>query len=484
MKRKLLFAVLSALAVLGSCKRQDDQFTFSVIAGNVNEGETVPVSVSILSGPTDGYAMSCSIRSWDSSTNTGTPVSATLLSGDTPVGTSPVSFTDSGHRDFRIKDLAPGTYMISVTLTRGGFSSEQSCTAVVFPNGKPPVPTEKKVTNISIPGASDGFTVETDGGFTYIVLDLKDYGNGKAVTYRCSVSPADADDPTLLAQSDNPGVASVSVSDRTRLSIVPHAVGKAVITVRSADGGTTRSFGVKVVDSTTPPEPVRPTDFTVPTPDSVYGSVPVTCGGKLEFTPTVTPANAEAVFSASSSDPSVATAEVNGGTITVKGVYPGRASITVAAEGGPSKTFAVIVRKDVKVTVEWQELQASDAQLKTKTFPCKLKFSSDSDIEFPTPIVWTVAMKAVVTVAGKDTQSVTDSRDVRFNGKTPAYYDVTTNILIPAWRIYSVNDFGLSVTLSIQRNVALDPDLWNVTFVETYKTQNAHIMDYLTEIQQ
>ena len=93
-------------------------------------------------------------------------------------------------------------------------------------------------------------------------------------------------------------------------------------------------------------------------------------------------------------------------------------------------------------------------------------------------------MKAVVNVAGHDAQSHTDSRDVRFYGNAPAYYDVMQNVLIPAWQIYRTDDFGLSLTLSMQRSSSLDPAVWRITYVDTYKVQQARIKAYLTEIQQ
>ena len=490
MKRllNLVFLANIALAFLFVTACHDDggvaDFSFSVIAESVTEGDTVPVSLSFTKGPEDGYTLSYRIESWDSSTNTGAPVTATLLSGDAPAGGMSLSFSDSRHRDFRIKGLPRGSYMLTITLARNGKEVGESCSFVVFAGVQPPEPQEKKVTDFTLPGAGDGFKVETEGGFLYIVLDLKDYGGGRAASYRCTVYPADADDKTLSASSDTPAVATATVYDGVFLKLTPCGVGKAVVTVRSNDGGASKALGVKVVDTTTPPVPPKVTDFTIPAVDSESGKVNVECGKTISFTPVLTPSDGVPGFSAASSDPSVVTATVDGGTIRIKGVCPGYASITLSAADGPSKTFPVMVWKNVVVTVDWLELDATDSQIRTKTFPCKIRFSSDCDVAFPEPIVWNVTMKAVVNVAGHDAQSHTDSRDVRFYGNAPAYYDVMQNVLIPAWQIYRTDDFGLSLTLSMQRSSSLDPAVWRITYVDTYKVQQARIKAYLTEIQQ
>lgn len=227
-------------------------------------------------------------------------------------------------------------------------------------------------------------------------------------------------------------------------------------------------------------------DFTMPTVDSLKGRLAIADGETLSFTPEVTPADARKVFTVKSSDDEVADVKItSGGEIRITALRPGYANISVTADNGPTKVLPLTVYKEVTVTTDFYELEATETQLKTKTFPSYIRFSSDSEDAFDIPIAMSVSMKAVVVVSGKDSRTVTDSRTVYFHGNRTAYYDIASNILIPAWMIYRTTDFHLSLTLSIQRSSSLDPDLWKITYRDTYKNQEGtRIGEYLTDILQ
>lgn len=488
--RKNLIPALLAVLTAASCSHEEVPFSFAVLAEGAAEGEDLHVSVSILKGPWDGYSLASSVEAYDIASGTGTPAGTGLHSAGVPAASmASVSFPDGGHRDFTVPGLDAGTYRVTVTLARDGKASTGSVVVVVTakegPGQEPGPGGTKYVTGFTLPVDDTSLTLETVSGMDCVVLDLAQYNSSNPFTWRSDVNPADADDRRLSARSLDNAVVVAVVRDGSLLSLTPVAAGVAAVTVASLDGNADRTFGVKVTKEEQQP-PVKPvTDFTVPEPDKETGRVPVEAGKTLSFTPALTPADANTpVFTASSSDVTVTQASVSGGTVSITGIAPGYATVTVSVENGPSHTVPVMVWKDVTVRIEWEELEATEAQLKSKTFPCRLRFSSDSGTAFPTPITWTVAMKGVVTVSGQDSRTVSDNTDVRFYGNRTASYDVTSKILIPAWSVYRTNDFGLSVTLSLQRNSGLDPQLWRLSYDEAYLTQEAKIRAYITGIQQ
>ncbi len=232
---------------------------------------------------------------------------------------------------------------------------------------------------------------------------------------------------------------------------------------------------------------VKVTSFSLPKTDPEYGKVCVGINNPFRYFPEITPENAtDKTFAVSSSNPDVVTGECVNGEIILTGVYPGTATISVTSDGGTgiTRSFPVMVYADVTVTEEFYEVEATELQQKTKTFPCVLKISSDCPVAFPQAVTYDITMKAVVNVSGKDTRSVTSHEVVSFSGKRAAVYNITEKVLIPAYDIYATNDFSLSLTLSVQRNNKLDPTLWRLTFVEKYKEQTCEISKYLTSNQQ
>ena len=236
------------------------------------------------------------------------------------------------------------------------------------------------------------------------------------------------------------------------------------------------------------PENVRVTSFTLPSADPDYGRVCVPIGDEgFRFFPEITPSNAtNRNFTITSSNPDVVTGECVNGEIILKGVYPGTANVSITADSGTgvTKSLPVMVYAAVTVTEEFYEVEATEIQKKTKTFPCVLRITSDSPVAFPQTISYDVTMKAVVNVTGKDTRSVTSHETVSFGGRRDAIYNITEKVLVPAYDIYGTNDFSLSLTLTVLRTNKLDPSLWRMHFVEKYKEQTCQISEFLTSNQQ
>lgn len=240
------------------------------------------------------------------------------------------------------------------------------------------------------------------------------------------------------------------------------------------------------------PDPDQPSDkkisdFTIPSVDPTYKYVCIEAGGQMRFTPVVTPTDVTGVeFQAVSSNEEIAEVTIEDGVIVVKGKYPGycNISITPANATGPTKTFPLLIYKDVRVEVDFYELNATEEEIKTKTFPVYLRFSSDCDLVFPTPIQYAITMKAVVSATGQDTKSITDKTDVKFYGKNRTYYNITERVLIPASNLLKTSNYTLRLTLSVGRSSSLDTKLWRITYVDTFVNQEARIKEYITEIQQ
>lgn len=240
----------------------------------------------------------------------------------------------------------------------------------------------------------------------------------------------------------------------------------------------------------TPPDPpaVAAEDFTIPQVDPSNNRLNIKTGETLRFTPAITPDNVtDRTFAVVSSDESVVKGRYENGQLVFEALCPGKASVTITADGGEglTKTLPVMVYSEVKVRIEFEELEASDAQLRTKTFPCKLKFTSDSPVPFSSPLVWSVTMKSVVNCTGHDSTTLEDKRDVEFKGSRTAYYDITTNMLIPSYNLWKNDTYTYSLTLSAVLSNSLDPEMWRLSFDEVYKSQtSARIWQYLTLLQQ
>lgn len=471
MKKLIYILTVSFMAVMtAACgQKVQEPFAFTVTAESIEEGGSLPVSVTITKGATSGYMMSARVDAYDISTSQASATNYVLKDGDIVVNGNLVNFEDHGKRDFHIDGMVSGTYMVSVTLGRDDVVVTGSVVAVVFRKdggGDEPVPVaEKPVSSFGLSGL----------GLTDGVLILEP---GQERRCGLSWSPADATEPEFSVSSTDNEIVSVSLTGNT-VVIKAESPGEALIEV-SEKGGLSKTIPVRV-----PKVDVAISSFEIVGLELVNDWLEMEDNDIQMYNLTWLPVDATKTdFLVSSSDENVVGVSYGSGILTVKALYPGTASITISAPDGPSKTFPVRVYKNVKVTIAWDELTATDTQINTKTFPCYLKFSSDSDKAFPEPITWSITMKGVVNVTGRDTQSVTSKQDIKFYGNRVAQYDVTSNVLIPCYSIYRTANFTLSVTLSLQKNVALDPKLWKITYDEKYLTQDVRIKQYLTEIQQ
>ena len=480
--KKLVKYILASMALAGavSCDPKENAsapFGVSVIADAIGEGEPLVVTVALSDAPEGPFRFAGSVFEVDVQTG------REWLTRDVDfyLGAEPVKYNSSvdfpsGRRDFSVIGLVPGTYRVEVGLMAGGKEAKGSCVTVV-----------KKAGTGEEPGGGDDPVRVTD--FTIPAMDNQTgflaVEKGKSFTFVPVVTPADATDKSFAVRSSDEGKVLVSVSDGA-VTIRGVEEGDAVVYI-TAEGGKGISKQLKVrVTKASMPQPDKVADFTLPELDATYKRLCVEGGKSVSFTPSVSPSTAGRDFTVVSSDESVVKGSCKDGVITFTGVAPGKASVVISADGGNgiTKTVPVLVFKNVKVTVAFEELEASEAQLKTKTFPCKLKFTSDSDVAFTLPIVWSVTVRSVVNSTGHDSQTITDKKDVTFKGNRTAYYDLTSNILIPSYNIWRTPDYSYSLTLSVVKDNPLDPEIWRLTFDEQYRTQDAKIKQYITSIQQ
>ena len=477
----ILFSLsLVSLAGLVSCDPKENSsnpFGVSVIADAITVGEPLVVTVALSDAPDGPFRFAGAVYEMDVQTSREWLVKdVEFYSGGEAVEyNSSVEFPYA-RRDFSVIGLVAGTYRVEVGLMSDGKEAKGSCVTVVKKAGSDDGGNEEdapvRVTDFTLPAA------DAQTGLLHIE-------KGKSYTFVPAVTPADASDKSFTARSSDVSKVTVAVSDGA-VTVNGVEEGDAVVYV-TAEGGKGISKQLKVrVTGNKDPEPDKVHDFTLPELDPTYKRLCVEGGKSVSFTPAITPSTGGKNFTVQSSDESVVKGVCNDGVITFTGVAPGKASVVISADGGTgiTKTIPVLVFKNVKVTVAFEELEASEAQLKTKTFPCKLKFSSDSDAAFSSPMVLTVTVRSVVNSTGHDSQTITDKTDVSFKGNRTAYYDLTSKVLIPSYNIWRTPDYSYTLTLSVVRDNPLDPEVWRLTFDEQYKTQNARIKQYITSIQQ
>ena len=493
MKRIAILTMAIAAFALISCHRNDgggeDGFEFSVSAEASDDTAPVVVSVDIEKGGYDGYVFRGSVYEFVSD-GMAYPAKAEFYSDDELVMYGQeLSFPNSGHRDFRINGLPAKTYRITIELSKDGKSVSHSCLAVV----------QKSTGGGGGDGGGDDdtliewFTVpEPKNGYNFheavnIVLSLYDYYENNPFVFMSVVYPSTASSYQLVANSSNAAVLSAYVEGDRAITLVPKTTGLVVVTVNASKGPAKGEFSVKVTPKSWQPETVPVSDFTLPGLDANYQRFCMQASESFSFTPSIVPENAsDKTFSVRSADESVVKVESVDGKITITGVYPGKTSVTITSDGGNgiTKTLPVLIYKNVNVKIEFEETTPTDAQIKTKTFPCKLKFSSDSDVAFLSPIIWTISMKSIINSPGKDSQTVSDKTDVQFYGNRIAYYNIMEKILLPSYLVYRTTDYSYSLTLELVREASLDKDLWRLSYDEAFKTQEARIKEYITQILQ
>lgn len=476
MKIRFPFILIVAAILSAGCREKvEEPFAFTVSCDSVDQGQPLPVRVSITRGSHEGYSISCSVMLYDASTGSTAPTEYVLCHIDgTPIGREVIAFEDYGRRDFIVPDVEPGTYMVVVTILRDGRMMKASSIGVVRDTGggdEPPVepPVEPEnilVSELSIP---DMELVESA-----LSIDC-----GKSKQYALVWSPENATLIDFVVTSSDESVVVATISNGI-VTIQGIAVGSSTVTI-TAEGGASLSFVVSVQ-----PDDVNIDSFQIVGLDESATRTILADGDTKRYALTWAPSDANVVeFAAVSSNPDVVAASIDENELVLNPLYPGDATITVSAKDGPVKSFQVRNHKDVVVKIEWEELNATDSQIAHRTFPCQLKFSSDSNKAFPTPVVWTITLKGVINVPNKDAVSEVVKKDVSFKGNRIVYFDVCEEFLYECWTASGrTPNYSLSITLSIQRNDSFDADFWGVTYDESFKTQNARINDYITSILQ
>ena len=167
---------------------------------------------------------------------------------------------------------------------------------------------------------------------------------GETVTFGLAsyFNDPDGDALSYAATTSNPGIASPTISGST-LTIAGVSAGTATVTVTARDSGgltATQSTSVSVERANLAPVAVG----TIP-PPTVGAGETVTVTLSEYFSD---PDGDELTYTASTSDPSIASLTVSDGTLTIAGVAPGTATITVQAQD-PGGLFA---KQSTTATVE------------------------------------------------------------------------------------------------------------------------------------
>lgn len=474
--RKIIYIVAAFIAAAGvffSCQKTAESFSFEVSSESVQEGQDLPFTVAITRGDHDGYHIVVDVFRYDTSNGDTKNMDATVYTDGEPLK-GEVYFEDHGKKDFVVPGLEAGTYLIRVKLTKGDKTNIGSVVSVVIgkddPSGpNPPEPGQEEdifVQSFEIPSLE-----LTDGTLSLRVNDER--------TYAISWAPGNANVIDFSAVSSDEDVVVATTSNGV-LRIKCIAPGSATVTV-SVPEGPEMSFPVVVKPVDVPVETIEIAGL-----EDLEGRLVMEDPDEKRLQLSWTPEDAtQTTFVVSSSDSDIVEATMDGSVLVLKTKYPGDATVTVGVDGGPNKTFAVRVTRHVKVTIEWvEDANPSDAQIATKTFPCELKISSDSDRKFPEPIMFSLTLKGVINVTGRDTQSVPYKKEQAFYGNKSCIYYVSDDFLIPCYQVYKTSEFILSITMTLQRYDSLDSDFWIIEYDEKYKTQESRIGQYITSIQQ
>ena len=192
-----------------------------------------------------------------------------------------------------------------------------------------------------------------------------------------TVSPADADDKTVIWDSSDKSVASVENGKVTAIK-----AGSATVTAKSVDGGFTASCSVTVEAKT----------IDVASISLSKEELTLTEGDSETITATVKPDDAtDKTVTWTSSDPSIAT--VDGGKISA--IKEGTATVTAKA-GDKTATCKVTVEKKV-IAVESVELDKTEAEL-TEGDSVTLTATVKPDDATDKTVAWSTSDASVATV--------------------------------------------------------------------------------------
>ena len=201
-----------------------------------------------------------------------------------------------------IEGVAAGSATVTVTASDpGGLSATQSISVTVEAVNQAPV----------AEGTIDDQSLEVGAEVT--------------VDVAASFSDPDDDELTYAAASSDTTVATVAV-DGAMVTVTAVGAGSATVTVTASDAGmlsADQEFGATVTE---PNEP--------PVAEGTIDDQTVVAGSSVEVDVSANfsdPDDDELMFAATSSDEAVATVATEGAVVTVTGIAPGNATVTVTA---------------------------------------------------------------------------------------------------------------------------------------------------------
>ena len=254
--------------------------TGSIEAQTIPAGESVTVDVASNFTDPDGNTLSFS-----------------AASSDDAVATASVSGSN-----VTIDGVSAGTATVTVTARDpGGLSATQSISVTVEAVNQAPV-AEGTIDDLGLVVGADT-TVDVTGSF----------------------SDPDEDELTYAATSDDTTVVTVA-TDGAMVTVTAVAAGTANVTVTATDPGelsASQEFAVTVEEANEPP-----------VAEGTIDDQTVDAGSSVEVDVSANfsdPDDDELTFGATSSDEAVATVSTSGAVVTVMGVAPGSATVTVTA---------------------------------------------------------------------------------------------------------------------------------------------------------
>ena len=243
----------------------------------------------------------------------GNTLSFLAASSDDGVATASVSGSN-----VTINGVSAGTATVTVTASDpGGLSATQSISVTVEAVNQAPV-AEGMIDDLGLVVGADA-TVDVAASF----------------------SDPDGDELTYAVTSSDTAVATVAVAG-AMVTVTAVAAGSATVTVTATDPGelsASQEFGVTVQESNEPPV----AEGTIDDQTVVAGSgVEVDVSGNFKD-----PNDDELTYAATSSDEAIATVSTSGAVVTIMGIAPGTATVTVTASDAgmlsASQEFGVTV---------------------------------------------------------------------------------------------------------------------------------------------
>ncbi len=396
--------LLAVTALVASCEQvvEDEAtnaYVFSAVAETVREGNDIPIHLVVGDGglvpDNAGWGNKWSkVTFYASMTdNYGHTVENAVYSGPSGflANGSVFDIPESGKFDLVVGSLREGEYNLKINLqTRYTVDTWASVDIVVKERGQdePDEPGGDVVVvkDIVVPSEESGFDIDEIGN---VILDLRYFNTQNPSRFNCRVSPENATDKQLLTASSDVGIADVQIEGQTLLVMAPKSVGACRVTVRSRDGGASRSFGLRVIESKD-----EATGFTLPVDDGEKEAYDFDVAGRLELD--IDKWNEASSFAyeckpipstagkpdlvASSDNTSVLVADIeNGNRLILTPKSPGYATVTVATRSGSIvRSMRVVVFSAFSIVVDAVEAAASEADKPTGIFPCELTFRATS----------------------------------------------------------------------------------------------------------